>query len=30
MLGHGGGGQLTAELIARVFVPGFGGDVLAR
>src|SRR5690606_26317647 len=29
LLGHGGGGQLTAELIRRLFVPGFGGAVLA-
>ena len=29
LLGHGSGGQLTADLIGRVFVPGFGGDVLA-
>jgi len=29
LLGHGSGGRLTAELIQRVFVPGFGGDVLA-
>src|SRR5438132_13369217 len=29
LLGHGSGGQLTAELIARLFVPGFGNDVLA-
>ncbi|MDR3620213.1 MAG: hydrogenase expression/formation protein HypE [Paludisphaera borealis] len=28
LLGHGSGGQLTAELIGRLFVPGFGGDVL--
>jgi hydrogenase expression/formation protein HypE len=30
MLGHGGGGRLTAELIQHLFVPEFGGDVLAR
>jgi hydrogenase expression/formation protein HypE len=29
LLGHGSGGQLTADLIQRLFVPGFGGDVLA-
>jgi hydrogenase expression/formation protein HypE len=29
LLGHGSGGRLTAELIQRVFVPGFGGDILA-
>ncbi len=29
LLGHGSGGQLTADLIGRVFVPGFGNDVLA-
>src|SRR5437660_5777857 len=29
LLGHGSGGRLTADLIQRVFVPGFGGDVLA-
>jgi hydrogenase expression/formation protein HypE len=30
VLGHGGGGRLTAELIERLFVPAFGSDVLAR
>jgi hydrogenase expression/formation protein HypE len=30
LLGHGSGGRLTAELIQRVFVPGFGNEVLAR
>src|SRR4051794_41949685 len=30
LLGHGSGGRLSADLIQRVFVPGFGGDVLAR
>ncbi len=30
VLGHGGGGRLTADLIERLFVPAFGGDVLAR
>jgi hydrogenase expression/formation protein HypE len=29
LLGHGSGGQLTAELIQRLFVPGFGNEVLA-
>jgi hydrogenase expression/formation protein HypE len=28
LLGHGSGGQLTAELIQRIFVPGFGNEVL--
>jgi hydrogenase expression/formation protein HypE len=30
VLGHGGGGRLTADLIERLFVPAFGSDVLAR
>ena len=29
LLGHGSGGTLTADLIQRLFVPGFGNDVLA-
>src|ERR1043166_2076960 len=29
LLGHGSGGQLTADLIQRLFVPGFGSKVLA-
>lgn len=29
MLGHGGGGLLTAELIQRIFLPAFGNDVLS-
>jgi hydrogenase expression/formation protein HypE len=29
LLGHGSGGQMTAELIQRLFVPGFGNDILA-
>jgi hydrogenase expression/formation protein HypE len=28
LLGHGGGGELTAELIQRVFLPGLGNAVL--
>jgi hydrogenase expression/formation protein HypE len=28
LLGHGGGGQLTADLIQRLFVPALGNDVL--
>jgi hydrogenase expression/formation protein HypE len=28
LLGHGSGGQLTADLIQRLFVPGFASDVL--
>ncbi len=30
LLGHGSGGLLTADLIQRVFVPGFGNEVLSR
>jgi hydrogenase expression/formation protein HypE len=29
LLGHGSGGRLTNDLIGRLFVPGFGGEVLA-
>jgi hydrogenase expression/formation protein HypE len=29
VLGHGSGGRLTADLVARVFVPAFDNDVLA-
>src|SRR5947209_2552862 len=29
LLGHGRGGQLTADLIPHLFLPGFGNDVLA-
>jgi len=29
LLGHGSGGQLTADLIQRLFVPGFGNEVLS-
>jgi hydrogenase expression/formation protein HypE len=29
LLGHGSGGRLTDELIRRLFLPGFGGEVLA-
>jgi hydrogenase expression/formation protein HypE len=29
VLGHGGGGKLSAELVERVFVPAFRNDVLA-
>jgi hydrogenase expression/formation protein HypE len=29
LLGHGSGGQLSADLIRRLFVPGFGNEVLA-
>src|SRR3954464_4717238 len=29
VMGHGGGGLLTAELIQRLFVPAFGNEVLA-
>jgi len=28
LLGHGSGGLLTADLIQRLFVPGFGNDIL--
>ncbi len=30
VMGHGGGGRLSADLIERLFVPTFGGDVLER
>lgn len=30
VLGHGGGGRLTADLIERLFVPVLGGEVLER
>ena len=29
LLGHGSGGRLTTDLIQRLFVPGFGNEVLA-
>ncbi|MEU4213644.1 hydrogenase expression/formation protein HypE [Streptomyces sp. NPDC026206] len=29
VLGHGGGGQLSAELVDRLFVPAYGNDTLA-
>ena len=29
LLGHGSGGQLTADLIQRLFVPGFNDPILA-
>src|SRR5262245_19161711 len=29
LLGHGSGGQLTSDLIGRLFVPAFGNEVLA-
>src|SRR5436190_3788451 len=29
LLGHGSGGRLTADLIQRIFVPGFSNDILA-
>jgi hydrogenase expression/formation protein HypE len=28
LLGHGSGGRLSAELIQRIFVPGFGNEIL--
>lgn len=30
LLGHGSGGSLSADLIRKIFVPGFGGEVLSR
>ncbi len=30
VLGHGGGGQLSAELVEHLFVPAFGGAALAE
>ncbi|MGW6743183.1 hydrogenase expression/formation protein HypE [Streptomyces sp. NPDC055025] len=29
-MGHGGGGQLSAELVEHLFAPAFGGEVLAE
>lgn len=29
LLGHGGGGTLTAELIQQLFLPGYGNEILA-
>jgi hydrogenase expression/formation protein HypE len=29
LLGHGSGGRLTAELIQRIFVPGFNNEILS-
>jgi hypothetical protein len=29
LLGHGSGGSLSADLIRNLFVPGFGGEILA-
>lgn len=29
LLGHGSGGKLTADLIQHLFLPGFGGEILA-
>ncbi|MFJ6752607.1 hydrogenase expression/formation protein HypE [Streptomyces sp. NPDC091266] len=30
VMGHGGGGALSAELVEQVFAPAFGGDILAQ
>ncbi|MEU7556216.1 hydrogenase expression/formation protein HypE [Streptomyces sp. NPDC044571] len=30
VMGHGGGGSLSAELVQHVFAPAFGGEVLAQ
>ncbi len=30
VMGHGGGGALSAELVQHVFAPAYGGEVLAR
>ena len=30
VLGHGGGGKLSAELVEHLFLPAFGNDTLAR
>jgi hydrogenase expression/formation protein HypE len=29
LLGHGSGGRLTAELMQRIFLPGYGNEILA-
>ncbi|ARF59039.1 hydrogenase expression/formation protein HypE [Streptomyces gilvosporeus] len=30
VMGHGGGGALSAELVQQIFAPAFGGDILAQ
>ncbi|KIZ16702.1 hydrogenase expression/formation protein HypE [Streptomyces natalensis] len=30
VMGHGGGGALSAELVEQIFAPAFGGDILAQ
>ncbi|MFB7635553.1 hydrogenase expression/formation protein HypE [Streptomyces sp. NPDC056149] len=30
VMGHGGGGALTAELVQQIFVPAFGGELLGQ
>ena len=30
LLGHGSGGKMSAQLVRDLFVPGFGGETLAR
>ncbi|WP_317619743.1 hydrogenase expression/formation protein HypE [Streptomyces akebiae] len=30
VMGHGGGGALSAELVQQIFAPAYGGDVLAQ
>ncbi|MGW5469071.1 hydrogenase expression/formation protein HypE [Streptomyces chartreusis] len=30
VMGHGGGGALSAELVQQIFAPAFGGEVLAQ
>ncbi|WP_282504862.1 hydrogenase expression/formation protein HypE [Streptomyces rhizoryzae] len=30
VMGHGGGGVLSAELVQQIFVPAFGGELLAQ
>ncbi|MFJ9852956.1 hydrogenase expression/formation protein HypE [Streptomyces sp. NPDC101150] len=30
VMGHGGGGALSAELVQEIFAPAFGGDILAQ
>ncbi|MGW5822497.1 hydrogenase expression/formation protein HypE, partial [Streptomyces noursei] len=30
VMGHGGGGALSAELVQQIFAPAFGGELLAQ